>query len=357
MVSKHNIYLIDIILEYGEYTVYFCGQFTGTKELIMKYLSSLLIALCLMAIAVPANAAEFITIGTGGVTGVYYPTGGAVARLVNEATNRKVRASVESTGGSVYNINNVLSGDLNLGFAQSDKQFQAVNGKAEWEGKPQDSLRFLFSIHPESVTIVAADDANINTIEDLKGKVVNIGNPGSGQRYNAIQILEAIGIDPETDIKAEGLKAAECAKMLQDGRIDAYFYTVGHPAGSFKEASAGKRKVHIVPIKGEKIDKMIAPLPFFAKTEIPVKKLYPNMTNEGDTVETIGMLTTIVCSDNENEETMYAAVKAVFENLDKLRELHPALSNLKAEEMATSGKSAPYHPGAEKYFKEAGLAK
>ncbi len=323
----------------------------------MKYLSSLLIALCLMAAALPANAAEFITIGTGGVTGVYYPTGGAIARIINDATKKKVRASVESTGGSVYNINNVLSGELNLGYAQSDRQFQAYTGIGEWKGKPQKSLRFLFSLHPEVVTLVAADDANINSLEDLKGKVVNIGNPGSGQRNNAMQILNAIGIDPEKDIKAEGLKAAECAKMLQDGRIDAYFYTVGHPAGSFKEASAGKRKVHIVPIKGEKIYKLIEPMPYFAKTTIPVKKLYPNMTNKEENVESIGMLTTIVCSENESEDTIYKIVKAVFENVDKLRKLHPALANLEPDTMATAGKSAPYHSGAEKYFKEAGLTK
>ncbi len=323
----------------------------------MKYLATLLFALSLTILAVPATAAEFITIGTGGVTGVYYPTGGAVARLVNEATNRQIRASVESTGGSVYNINNVLSKDLNLGFAQSDRQFQAYNGKAEWDGKPQQDLCFLFSLHPEVVTLVAADDANINSLADLKGKVVNIGNPGSGQRQNAIQILNAIGIDPETDIKAEGLKAAECAKMLQDGRIDAYFYTVGHPAGSFKEASAGKRKVHIVPIKGEKIAALIKPMPYFASTSIPVQTLYPNMTNKEPEVESIGMLTTIVCSADENEETMYEVVKAVFENLDKLKKLHPALANLKAETMATAGQSAPYHKGAAKYYKEAGLTK
>lgn len=323
----------------------------------MKFMSTLLVALCLMVIAVPANAAEFITIGTGGVTGVYYPTGGAVARLVKEATDGKIRASVESTGGSVYNINNVISGDLNLGFAQSDRQFQAVKGLAEWEGKPQDSLRFLFSLHPEVVTLVAADDANINSLEDLKGKVVNIGNPGSGQRHNAIQILEAVGIDPENDIKAEGLNAAECAKMIQDGRIDAYFYTVGHPAGSFKEASAGKRKVHIVAINGPEINKLLESMPYFASTKLPVKKLYPNMTNTTDTVASIGMLTTIVCSANESEDTMYTTVKAVFDNLDKLKKLHPALANLDAETMAKDGKSAPYHAGAAKYFKEAGIIK
>ena len=323
----------------------------------MKYLSLAILALCLFVGSVSLQAADFITIGTGGVTGVYYPTGGALARIINEATKRNVRASVESTGGSVYNINNVLSGDINLGFAQSDRQYQAINGLAEWDGKPQESLRFLFSLHPEVVTLVAADDAGIKNLKDLKGKIVNIGNPGSGQRHNAIQILEAVGIDPENDIQAEGLKAAECAKMLQDGRIDAYFYTVGHPAGSFKEASAGKRKVRIVPIKGKEIDALLKTMPYMAYTDLPVKKLYPNMTNETDKVKSIGMLTTIVCSANEKDDTIYAITKAVFENLDKLKKLHPALENLSADSMSKDGKSAPYHAGAKKYFTETGIIK
>ncbi len=307
------------------------------------------------SLALSASAADFITIGTGGVTGVYYPAGGAVARIVKEATSGKVRASVESTAASVFNINNVLSGDLNLGFAQSDRQYQAVMGLAEWQGHPQKDLRFVFSLHPEVVTIVAADDKGIKTLADLKGKVVNIGNPGSGNRFNAIEILKAAGIDPEKDITAEQLKASECAKMLQDGRIDAYFYTVGHPAGSFKEASAGKRKVRIIPITGPGIDKLLKEKPYFAKTVLPVKSLYPNMTNESPNVDSIGMLTTIVCSAKEKDNVIYEIVKAVFTNLGKLKKLHPALSNLNATEMARDGKSAPYHPGALKYFKEAGL--
>ena len=144
-----------------------------------------------------------------------------------------MKVTVESTGGSVFNVNAIMAGDLEFGMVQSDRQTQAWEGTADWDGKPQKELRAIFSLHPESVTLMAAVDAGINSIEDLRGKIVNIGNPGSGQRQNSIDALENAGLNWETDLQAEGLKASEAAKMLQDGRIDAYFYTVGHPSGSF----------------------------------------------------------------------------------------------------------------------------
>ncbi len=192
----------------------------------------------------PAKAkTTFITIGTGGITGVYYPTGGAIAKIVNKKKDvYGIRCTVESTGGSVFNVNAIMAGDLQFGVVQSDRQFQAINALAEWKDKgKQEDLRAVFSIHPESITLVAAVDASINDIMDLKGKRVNIGNPGSGQRQNAIDALEAVGIDYKTDMNAEGIKASESASLLQDGRIDAFFYTVGHPSGSIKEATAGAR--------------------------------------------------------------------------------------------------------------------
>ncbi|MBT8339280.1 MAG: TAXI family TRAP transporter solute-binding subunit, partial [Desulfatitalea sp.] len=150
----------------------------------------------------------FVTIGTGGITGVYYPTGGAIANMVNKKRDTyNIRCTVESTGGSVFNVNAVMAGDLEFGVVQSDRQYQAVKGMAEWQQKgPQEDLRAVFSIHPESVTLLAAVDAGINDIRDLKGKRVNIGNPGSGQRQNAIDALEAVGINYETDLAVESIK-------------------------------------------------------------------------------------------------------------------------------------------------------
>ena len=197
---------------------------------------------------------------------------------------------------------------------------------------------------------MAAVDANINSIQDLKGKVVNIGNPGSGNRGNAIIALENAGLNWETDIKAEGLKAAEAAKMLQDGRIDAYFYTVGHPNGSFKEATAGKRKVKFVPITN--IDKLLEKYPYYAKSVIPIE-YYPNAENSED-VPTFGVKATLITSADVPDDVVYAVTKEIFDNLEDFKKLHPAFGVMTKENML-EGLTAPLHPGALKYFKEAGL--
>lgn len=294
---------------------------------------------------------RFVTIGTGGLTGVYYPAGGAISRTVNKKqAEYNLKATVESTGGSVFNINAVMSGDLEFGIAQSDRQYQAMKGQSEWDGNPQDKLRAVCALHPESVTLIAAADAGIDSIEDLKGKRVNIGDPGSGNRGNAIDALSNAGLDWENDIQAEQVKAVESAKLLQDGRIDAYFYTVGHPNGSVKEATAGKRKVKIVPITN--VDDLIKQYPFYAKSVIPAS-LYPTAENDGDT-ETYGVKATLVTSADVPEDIVYTITKEVFENLEDFKGLHPSFGVLTKENML-EGNSAPYHPGALKYFKEAGL--
>lgn len=301
-----------------------------------------------------AGARQFATIGTGGVTGVYYPTGGAISRMVNQKSDEyNLRVTVESTGGSVYNINAVMSGDLDFGIVQSDRQFQAYNGEGDWNGDPQTELRAVFSIHPESLTLLASEESGIRVLEDLAGKIVNIGDAGSGTRGNSIGILTAAGIDPDSDFQAEGLKPAEAAGMLQDGRIDAYFYTVGHPSASFKEATSGGRKTRFIPIEGAPVDELISGNPYYAKSLIPVADNYPGAANSGD-VPSFGVKATLCTSAGVSDEVVYAVTKEVFENLDDFKKLHPAYSLLTAEDMLT-GLSAPLHPGAEKYFKEAGL--
>lgn len=299
-----------------------------------------------------ATKTVFVTIGTGGITGVYYPTGGAIAKMVNAKRDiYHIRCTVESTGGSVFNVNAVMAGDLDFGVVQSDRQYQAVKGTAEWQQKgPQKELRSVFSIHPESVTLVAAVDAGIKDIQDLKGKRVNIGNPGSGQLQNSIDALEAVGINYETDLNAEKVKAAEAPGLLQDGRIDAFFYTVGHPNGAIKEAVAGVRKVRFVPITG--IDALLVKYPYYAKSYVPVEA-YPGAQNDAD-VETFGVKATFVTSANVPDDVVYAVTKEVFENLDEFKQLHPAFAVLTKKNML-QGLSAPIHPGAMKYYKEAGL--
>jgi len=315
-----------------------------------------LVAAMMMCLSPAMARTKFVTIGTGGITGVYYPTGGAIAKMVNKKKKEYgIRATVESTGGSVFNINAVMNGDLEFGIAQSDRQYQAVHGLAEWKDKgPQKDLRAVFSIHPESVTLVAAIDSGVKSIQDLKGKKVNIGNPGSGQRQNAIDALEAVGIDINKDIQAESIKASEAASLLQDGRIDAFFYTVGHPSGAIKEATSGARKVRIADVAGPGIDKLLAKYPYYAKAIIPIK-LYPGAKNDKD-VQTFGVKATLITSAKVPDEVVYAITKEVFDNFEAFKKLHPAYGTLTKEKML-EGLSAPIHPGALKYYKEVGLMK
>lgn len=307
------------------------------------------------ASALEAHAkTTFVTIGTGGITGVYYPTGGAIAKIVNAKKDKyDIRATVESTGASVFNINAIMAGDLEFGIAQADRQYQAYNGLSEWEGKPQKDLRAVFALAPEAVTFVAAEDSGIKSLKDAKGKVVNIGNPGSGNRQNAIDVFEAAGINIEKDLKAESIKAADAPRMLQDGRIDGFFYTVGHPNGNIKEATAGKRKTRIVSITD--IEPLVKKFPYYSLTTIDMTQ-YPEATNANEKVTTVGMLATFVTSAKVPDDVVYAITKEVFENLDEFKKLHPALEGLTRETML-EGLTAPIHPGALKYYKEAGLMK
>ncbi len=323
----------------------------------MKKIAILLcfITFFLLFIMPVAAKRQFVTIGTGGVTGVYYPTGGAISRMVNKKSDTyHIKATVESTGGSVYNINAVLSGDLEFGVAQSDRQYQAIKGMAEWEKLgPQKDLRSVFSIHPETITLIASEASQVNKVEDLKGKRVNIGNPGSGQLQNSKDVLDAFGISLES-IHPEQVKAVEAPGLLQDEKIDAFFYTVGHPNGNIKEATSGRVRVKIIPIKGKGVETLLDTYPYYAEAVIP-GEFYPNKVNGGD-IESIGVKATFVTSKNVDEKVVYAITKEVFDNLESFKKLHPAYAVLTKENML-KGLSAPIHKGALKYYREAGLVK
>ena len=322
------------------------------KLFTVSVLLTLLLALAGLSPEQASAKTRFYTIGTGGITGVYYPTGGAIARIVNAKKKEyNMRLTVESTGGSVYNINAIMSGDLDFGIVQSDRQYQAFNGLDEWKERgPLKGLRAIFSIHPESLTLVAGADTGINTIKDLKGKHVNLGNPGSGQLQNSIDALAAVGIDSSKDIMAEGLKAAEAPSLLLDGRIDAFFFTVGHPSGAIKEATAGTRKVKFVPIVLP--ESFYEKFPYYAPSVIPVS-FYPN-AGDGEDVPSFGVKATFVTHSRIPEKDIYNLVKEIFENFESFRALHPAYKILTKEGML-QGLSAPLHPGALRYFREAGL--
>ncbi|MBW2436318.1 MAG: TAXI family TRAP transporter solute-binding subunit, partial [Deltaproteobacteria bacterium] len=257
----------------------------------------------------------FITIGSGDFTGVYFPTGLAIVKMINQTRNQSgIRATVESTPGSLFNLSAIMAGYLEFGLAQSDIQYQAVKGLTEWTPKgPQEDLRAVFSIHHESVCLVAAVDADINAIADLKGKRVNIGNPGSGQYQNAIDALQAAGLNPKNDIDAEKVKAAEAPVLLQEKRIDAFFCTVGHPSGTLHNATAGERKVRFIPITGAGIDQMVADQIYYTKTTVPVAQFYPGTENPVD-VKTFGVIATLCTSSNVPDYVVYTITKEVFDN-------------------------------------------
>ena len=301
----------------------------------------------------PGLAQEsFISIGTGGVTGVYYPTGGAICRMMSKTRSEHgVRCGVESTGGSVYNINAIRGGELDFGVAQSDWQYHAFNGTSEFEATGAfEDLRSVFSIHPEPFTVVARADAGIATFDDLKGKRVNVGNPGSGQRGTMEVLMAAKGWTMDDFALASELQAAEQSQALCDNNIDAMIYTVGHPSGSIQEATTACDSI-LVPVTGPEVEQLVADNPFYRVATIP-GGMYRGTDAD---VMTFGVGATLVSSAAVPEDTVYALVKAVFSDIDQFRGLHPAFANLDPKEMANDGLSAPLHPGAEKYFKEEGL--
>ena len=316
-----------------------------------------LAAATLAALLSPLPAAaqqKFITVGTGGVTGVYYAAGGALCRLVNkDRAKHNIRCSVESTGGSVFNINTIKAGELDLGFAQSDVQYNAAKGLAQFkDGGAYSDLRAVFSVHPEPFTVLARKEANVKTFTDFKGKRFNVGNPGSGTRASMEEMLAAMGWKLGDFSLASELKADEHGPALCDGKIDGFYYGVGHPSANIQDptTSCGAK---LVSLTGPAIDKLIADKPYYAKATIP-GGLYPN---NPDATQTYGVLATVVTSSKAPAESVYQVVKAVFDNFDEFKKLHPALANLKPESMMADGLSAPLHEGAVRYYKEKGWMK
>ncbi|MGF1626212.1 MAG: TAXI family TRAP transporter solute-binding subunit [Alphaproteobacteria bacterium] len=298
-----------------------------------------------------AQDQRFITIGTGGVTGVYYPTGGAICRLVNSnRAEHGIRCSVESTGGSVFNLNAIAQGELDMAVAQSDWQHHAYHGGVDEFPQPDPELRAVFSVHSEPFTVLARADAGIASFEDLVGKRVNVGNPGSGQRGTMEVLMAAMGWSMSDFALASELASAEQAAALCDNNVDAIVFTVGHPSGSIQEATSTCATV-LVPVAGEVVDALVAENPYYATATIP-GGMYPG--NDSD-VETFGVKATFVSSTRVPDDVIYTVVSAVFENFDDFTRLHPAFENLTKESMITDGNSAPLHPGAARYFEEAGL--
>ncbi|SNS02326.1 TAXI family TRAP transporter solute-binding subunit [Antarctobacter heliothermus] len=318
------------------------------------YIKGKLAAMAAVGVALTApmaSAQEFISIGTGGVTGVYYPTGGAICRLVNKSRKEHgIRCAVESTGGSVYNINTIKAGELEFGVAQSDWQYHAYNGTSTFSDNPFPEIRAVFSVHPEPFTLIVRADSGIENFEGLEGKRVNIGNAGSGQRATMEVVMEAFGFTMDSFALATEYKGSEMAKQLCDGNIDAMIYTIGHPAAAIKEA-ATTCDVKLIDVVGEPIDKLVGDNPYYRVATIPAG-MY---TGTDVDVTTFGVGATFVTSADVPEDVVYVVDKAVMENIEDFRQLHPAFENLDPAQMVKDGLSAPLHDGAAKAYKELGL--
>lgn len=322
----------------------------------MKRLTLTLCAAVTAALLAPAAMAQqkYLTIGTGGVTGVYYAAGGAICRLVNkDRAKHGIRCSVESTGGSVFNINTIKAGELDLGVAQSDVQYNAFKGQGQFkEAGAFGELRAVMSLHPEPFTVLARKDLGAKNFSDMKGKKFNVGNPGSGTRASLEELLAAMNWKLSDFALASELKADEHGPALCDGKIDGFFYGVGHPSANIQDptTTCGAK---LVPITGPAVDKLVKERPYYAYASIP-GGLYPN---NPDATRTYGVLATLVSSSKVPADTVYVVVKAVFDNFEEFKKLHPALANLKPEDMVKNGNSAPLHEGAARYYREKGWLK
>ncbi|SCA57790.1 TAXI family protein [Candidatus Terasakiella magnetica] len=302
-----------------------------------------------------AHASQmFITIGTAGVTGVYYPTGGAICRLVNkERKEHGIRCSVESTDGSAHNITSIREDDLNFGIAQSDVQAAAWSGSHSFEEAGRfKKLRAVFSVHGEPLQLVVRKDAGIDTFKDVKGKRVNLGNIDSGQRETMMRILGHLGWDEKDFSYAGSLKSTEQSKALCNNKLDAVFFTAGIPNASVKEATTSC-DTKLISMTGQWVDSFIAKYPQYSKAVIPAGTY---RGTESD-IHTLGPKATVVSSTKTSDEIVYQVVRSVMDHFSAFKKLHPAFKHIKKSQMIKDGLSAPLHRGAIKYYKEVGLLK
>jgi len=318
-----------------------------------KSILSAAILATMMVGSVSAEAADqrFITIGTGGVTGVYYAVGGAVCRLMNkDYKTTGVRCSTESTGGSVFNVNAIKSGELDFGLAQSDVQYNAYEGKKQFEGDGKIAdLRAVFGVHPEPLTVLARRDAGVNKFADFAGKRFNVGNPGSGTLASMEQLLAAMDWTKSKFSLAAELKPDEMGPALCDNKIDGFVYAVGHPSAAIQDPTTAC-SAKLIPLEGAAVDKLVKEHPYYSYATIP-GGMY---ANNPDPVKTYGVRATVVTSSKVPDQIVYNLVKAVFDNFDDFKKLHPAFAHLDPKDMIKGGLSAPLHPGAVKYYKEKG---
>ena len=322
---------------------------------IKKLLIATLVAAGLMGFFGAAEAAKkrIIFIGTGGVGGIYYPIGISICNLVNKGRKiHGVRCSVESTDGSIYNINTIRAGEMEFGVVQSSWQYHAYHGTSKFKtAGPFKGLRAVFSVHPEPVTIVAQKRLGIKHIDQLKGRRLNIGNPGSGTSATWAALEAALGWGPNKELKiATVFKPEEQSRMLCDSQTDALVWLVAHPSMYTKEATASCDTT-LVNVTGPPIDKLVHENPFYRYSTIFGGMYRGNPSN----IKTFGVGATLVASTRIPAEVVYTVVKSVFGNFETFKILHPAFAVLKRKELIKDSLTAPLHEGAVTYYKEANL--
>jgi len=321
----------------------------------MKYLLTTLCMLLGVALAPTANAAEtIVTIGTGSVTGVYYPTGGAICRMVNRGRKEhSIRCFAESTGGSVANLHALHDGELSMAIVQSDWQYNAYRGEGAFASDgPFRSLRSVFSLHSEMFTVAVTKDSGIKDFSGLKDKRVNIGDAGSGLRDIMMSLMEVHGWNKSSFAEISELKPSDAAAAFCSGKLDAMVFAAGHPNGLIQEITTNCG-AKLIPVNGKEVQQLIAKNPYYTAGMIPGGMYQGN----GQDTQTFGVKATLVTTADMDEETIYQLTKAVFDNFDAFKTLHFVFATLDKEQMANSGSGAPIHPGALRYFREAGLVK
>lgn len=309
-----------------------------------------LIVIFLMLPAMPgrAEASQPVTLGTGGVTGVYLPVGREICELYRQATGFECEAI--PTGGSLYNANGVRNGDLDFGIVQSDIQYAALHGRdAFYDSGPDPELRAVFSLHAEAFTVVAKP-SEIQQFDDLIGKRVNVGNPGSGHRATLDALLDMRGETEDIFALAGELKPEDMTRVMCNDRLDAFFYVVGHPSQAIEDATR-RCGAHLVNVTGPDVDALLEQDPYYSVTVIP-GGTYANTPSD---TTTFGVRATLMTRADVDEQTVYDLVKAVFERFDTFRRAHPSLSTLSPQHMIESGLTAPLHAGARRYYEEVGL--
>lgn len=314
--------------------------------------------------AATAQDLNFFTIGTGGTAATYYPVGGVIANAISNPPGSRpcdeggscgvpgLIASAVSSRGSVDNVNAIVSGLRNSGFAQSDVAYWAYTGTGTMADKPPATdLRAIAALFPEHIHLVTLADSPINSVADLEGKRVSLDEPGSGTYVDAILILEAFGLSADK-VTAEALKPDAASDALRNGQLDAFFFVGGYPTGAIVELASAV-KIKLVPIAGPEADKLVADYGFFSVSDIP-----------DDAYDGVAAATTVavgaqwITSAKESEDLIYEITKALWnEKTRVLLDVGHAKGKSITTETALSGIGIPLHPGAEKFYKEAGLIK